>query len=298
MKRFLFALLLALWASPSFGANLFAVCSTACTWNNVSTAMWSASSGGATGAGPPTSADQVILDGATCVGGTTCTITVNANITVTALTMGACTASTTGCRLDFSTNNNNINITSQFSCTGSGVRRLDMGNGTWTMPSSSNLIWDCSNTTNMTLNANGSTIFFPSSNVIRTFFTSNAVTYNTIQIANSSSGSPVFAFGNAAFKVNNLIVGSGMRLNFLTGGSHTINTSLSVAGTSTNTVFWDGQGSAFVVNGTATMNEVGIRDSNFSGTAFTANNSFNLGNNAGVTINQPGGGAKRGKFSF
>jgi len=71
----------------------------------------------------PVSADNVTLDAATCVGGTTCTITVNTNFNITALTMGACTASTTGCILDFSINNNNVTLTGGlFDVSGTGTR--------------------------------------------------------------------------------------------------------------------------------------------------------------------------------
>src|SRR5258708_36798458 len=90
-------LLLCLFTTVASAANRFAVCTTTCTWDGASTAMWSTSSGGATGASVPGASDPVIFDGSTCVGGTTCTTTVNTNPTIASLTMGSCTASTTGC---------------------------------------------------------------------------------------------------------------------------------------------------------------------------------------------------------
>src|SRR6185312_14968270 len=115
MNRLFGLLLLALAflasAAPAEAANRFAVCSTTCTWDNTSTAMWSTTSGGATGASAPTASDAVIIDAATCVGGTTCTITTFAGtISVQNITWGACTASTTGCIVKADTNNTNFTI--------------------------------------------------------------------------------------------------------------------------------------------------------------------------------------------
>lgn len=135
MKRIILGLFLLLFPIAADAANLFAVCSTTCTWDNVSTAMWSGSSGGATGAGPPTILDVVTFDAATCVGGTTCTTTVNANVQVGTLHFDSCTASTTGCILDFSVNNNTITFghtgALSLSTNGSGLRTIKMGNGQW-----------------------------------------------------------------------------------------------------------------------------------------------------------------------
>lgn len=135
MKRLLFGLILALSFTAAEAATRFAVCTTACTWDNASTAMWSTSSGGATGASFPTINDSAIFDAATCVGGTTCTTTVNANVQVGTLVFDACTASTTGCILDFSVNNNTITFghtgALSLSTNGSGTRTIKMGNGQW-----------------------------------------------------------------------------------------------------------------------------------------------------------------------
>ena len=123
-------------------ASRFAVCTTTCTWDNTSTAMWSASSGGATGASAPTSSDTVTIDAATCVGGTTCTITTfSGTISVQAITWGACTASTTGCIIDASANNTNFTISggsvTGFSGTGTGTRKWLAGTGTYAITNSS-----------------------------------------------------------------------------------------------------------------------------------------------------------------
>ncbi len=270
-------------------ANLFAVCAVTCTWDNSSTAMWSASSGGATGQPAPAAGDSVTLDTATCVGGVTCTITVNANISINNLITGTCTASTTGCILDFSAHNNNITIAGQFLGAGSGVRRINMGNGTWTMNGSSGTLWDLSNITNLTFNANGSTIVLPPG---KTFF-SLGVTYNTIQVTSGGITSPIFNFSGNSFTMNNLIIGASQYISFNAGGQYVINTSMALTGTSgTGAIFFTTTGGGGILNnGTATATWVSIRDTVFAGTAFTATNSFNSGKVTGtVTITNPSGG--------
>jgi len=135
-------------------ANRFAICATTCTWDNTSTAMWSTTSGGATGASAPTSADAVIIDAATCTGGTTCTITTfSGTISAQTITWGACTASTTGCIVDASVNNTNFTLNSSgadtFSGTGTGTRKWVGGTGTYSLThTGSNSCFNMSTTTN------------------------------------------------------------------------------------------------------------------------------------------------------
>lgn len=165
MKHFLrIAALLALFAFPSLAeaAARFAVCTTTCTWDGSSTAMWSASTGGATGASVPGSGDTVTLDANTCVGGTTCTITMAAatNPTITSITLGACTASTTGCVLAFGSNNVTFSASAAnnaFSLTGTGTRNVS-GTGTFTFTNGS--IYDLTTNTNGTFAFSSATLVF------------------------------------------------------------------------------------------------------------------------------------------
>ena len=173
MKRFLLSLIafgfLAVVSAPAEAANRYAVCSTTCTWDNSSTAMWCATDTGCTGATAPTSADDVFLNTNTCVGGTTCTITVNANLSINSLTMGTCTASTTGCILDFATNNNNITIAGGMSATGTGTRTLNMGNGVWTWGAQGGN-WNFITTAGLTLNPGSSSIVWVGSSTTTSFY--------------------------------------------------------------------------------------------------------------------------------
>lgn len=234
MRKFLLAVAFLFLSFPATeAANRFAVCTVACTWDGASTAMWSASTGGATGASVPGSADAVIFDAATCVGGVTCTATVNTNPSISTLTMGACTASTTGCVLDFSANNNSITFNSVnggLSVTGTGTRTLNMGNGTWTFVTNAGSAVDFTTTTSLTFNAGTSTIVFSGASLTngvnfvgggKTFgtFTDSITAYNGFGVGFTASAS------FASFNMN-------------AGGIYTFNSGLAFV--VTNAVSWAG----------------------------------------------------------
>ena len=197
LRKLLLALALLVCASAAEAANRFAVCTTTCTWDASDTSMWSTTSGGGTGASVPGTGDAVVFDAATCVGGTTCTVTVNVTVAVQSITMGACTASTNGCILDFDTNDNNITLSAQtgMSCSGTGTRTLSMGSGTWTFNSgAAGTIWSCATVTNMTCNCSAATMVMGATGVtgLQTFSgggLTGANKYGTLSIgANSSLG--------------------------------------------------------------------------------------------------------------
>lgn len=236
MKRLFFVCaFFALTIGGAEAAARFGICATTCTWDNASTAMWSDSSGGATGFSAPTTVDTVTFDGNTCVGGTTCTITVNANLSINSLAMGTCTASTTGCILDFSANNNNIifgHAATSFNIGGTGVRRLNMGSGTWSFANvSTATMWNSAPATNLTLNANSSTIVTNHTNTTATvtFSTDTTLTLNNLTInANSSIGTLLFVGGPINF--TNLTINAPNYIDFNGGGQFNI-TTLNVNGT-------------------------------------------------------------------
>ena len=90
-------------------------------WDASDTSIWSATSGGATGASVPGSSDTVTMDGSS--GGGTCTL--GYSPTVTSITMGAFTGT-----FAFSTYSPTM---STMSVTGTGTRTLGMGSGTGTL---------------------------------------------------------------------------------------------------------------------------------------------------------------------
>lgn len=298
MERYLYALLIIFlcWLpSEAMAANRFAVCTTTCTWDGASTAMWSATTGGATGASVPGSADAVILDAATCVGGTTCTVTVNTTVNVLSITNGACTASTTGCILDFSVNNNNVTAT-LVSGTGIGTRNLKMGNGTWTITGTSGTVWNFVNGTGQTFTANSSVLVFSASTVSTRTFSSTSLTYATLSItANSTGGSFVFS-GTGNVITTSTITGP-VRVEFPGSQNITITNPFTWTGTSGNEVSVStttdvNQATITTVSGTAVCTWCAVREMTFTGGAtFIATNSFDLGRNSGITITAPAGGA-------
>lgn len=299
IRRFLLALALLLGAisSGNAAARFLVACTTACTWDNSSTAIWSTTTGGAPGSSAPGSADTVTLDANSCVGGLTCTITVNANLTLSSLTMGACTASTTGCILDFSANNNNVTLSAaaSFSGTGTGTRTLNMGNGTWTLtPSGGGNPWNMSTTTNLTFNANGSTIVYSATATVSRNFIGGGLTYNNFSLgANSSLGLTSITGTNTFAGIS---VTAPNALGFPSGVTTTITNAFTLTGSSGSELMVTSaalgtQATVSTASGTPTMSWAGVRDMVFTGGAtFSATNSFDLGRNSGITITAPSGG--------
>lgn len=299
-KLFLSIFLLLTGILPVDAAARFLVaCTAACTWDASNTAIWSTTSGGGGGSSVPGSADTVTLDAATCVGGLTCTITVNTTVNVVSITMGACTATTAGCILDFSANNNNVTI-QNFSGTGTGTRTLNMGNGTWTdtMVTSPGTAWDFATTTNLTFNANSSTLLMTGSPATAATFNGGGRTYNIVTFGSSTTASITMSGANTFATFNVL----GKVLAKLPGGqTQTITNAIAWGGTSTDqigVVSTDGGGSAATVHLSAAGNTItwaAIYGLTFNTNAVSATNSFDLGRNTmnGGTITPPTVGSAR-----
>lgn len=227
MKRiilaFLFASIAWLASEQAFAANRFAVCSTTCTWDASSTAMWAATSGGATGATAPGTSDAVIFDASTCVGGTTCTITLNAPSNVQSISSGACTASTAGCIIENSVNNSSITLSASagWNNSGTGTRTVKLGSATYTMNNatcSSNL-WNWTTQTNLTLTPGTSTLNFSGTYTGTTScsFGFGAATYATV------------SFSGAGNRTGLTFGGSFGTLNFTAPGSWYVGAATTVA---------------------------------------------------------------------
>lgn len=298
MKHVLAALILLLTTTYTEAASRFAVCTAACTWDASSTLMWSTSSGGATGASVPGAADTVTLNAATCVGGVTCTITVNTTVNVISITMGACTASTTGCILDFSVNNNNVTL-DNFDGSGGGTRALKMGNGTWTM-TGTGTPWFMSTSVGMTLTPGSSVLSFTNTTYgTRQLFMGGSLTYGAVSIAANSSGGAVQFEMLTPTTLGSLSIVGPNNVTFKTSNTLTITNAFNFAGTPTAPIFLgvttiNAVSTISVATGTPTMSWASVRGLTFSGGAtFTASNSLNLGGNTGISITAPsaGGGA-------
>ncbi|WP_156795569.1 hypothetical protein [Bradyrhizobium icense] len=262
------------------------------TWNDSSTANWSATSGGASGASVPSSADTVTFDGSSGGGTVTVAATINASNTIQSLVCGAFTGT-----LDFATNNPNItfNLSSSpnFSISGTGTRTINLGSGTFTLVGNNGSVFDAATTTNLTFNAGTSTIQINNpANGNSATFAGGGLTYNIVTFGARSGGSQISISGNNTFAALNLNPPT-----FLTFGNG------SAQGV-TAPLAWNGSSSAqFNISSgadtKATINcAVGsviswalIRGMAFAGTTVPATNSFDLKNNSGVTITAPGGTA-------
>lgn len=297
MKCFwLFLLLSIVFCTGVSAANRFAVCTTTCTWDNSSTAMWSTSSGGATGASVPTASDVATFDASTCVGGTTCTTTVNASLTIGSLVMGACTASTTGCILDFSVNNNNVAITpstagatTALNISGTGTRTLKMGSGSWTIAQQTGTILNATSITNLTFNAGSSTIIInPAFGVGTTVsWIGNTLTYNNLTINGGNNSGTLSMLGTPFY--NTVTINGPNYIDFNGGGISTIN-NLIINGTFTNVVsIYFGQ--LNVVNLPITATFVYLRGTTCTSSSMIFANSLSGGENTLCTFSAPSLGA-------
>lgn len=290
----LFLLALAFLApSSAEAASRFWVGGTG-TWDAADTTHWSGSSGGAGGSSVPGAADTVTFDGAS--GGGTVTVNFGGTITILQLTFGAFTGT-----LDFATNNNSITLTATnggVDGSGTGTRTLNMGSGTWTL-SHNSAFWNFFTVTNFTFNANSSTIAFTGTGGTQAKrFIGSGKTFSTITVAGGPSGFSI----DGTNTIGTLTVAGPNRILFPRSTTTTITTLTNVSGTASNPVLFETNDP---VTGVATISSannftgdfLGLQGMTFTGGGtFTANNSFNFGNNTGITINAPSGGGGGGRI--
>jgi hypothetical protein len=258
------------------------------TWDGSTTTNWANTSGGAGGSGPPTTGNLVTFDGNSGGG----TVTVNTTVNVGSITMGAFTGA-----LDFSANNNNVTLTAQFAAfgnSGTGTRTLNMGNGTWTL-SATPVTFDQGTPTNLTFNADGSTLNFSNTSSTATkTLNAGGKTYNILTVA-SGGGISIGNSPGPTFATVNLT--APLAVGFDSGVTTTI----------TNPFTWSGSSSAIfnfnageVVTGPTISAAAGSSISwaalyrmTFTGSAVNATNSFDTGganNMNGGSITPPSGG--------
>lgn len=267
------------------------------TWDASTTTPWASSSGGAGGNSVPGSADTVTLDGNS--GGGTVTVNFGGTVTITSLTMGAFTGT-----FDNSVNNNNFTFSGSastpFNCSGTATRTVKFGSATYTVGvPAGGATWNISTATNLTLQASSSTITWTGTGS-RSFFGGNK-TYGTINLP-SITGSPVGAyyFFNDNLTVGTLNITAPNYVQFSTPATVTITNPFSWVGTASNPIGLDSTSSSgpanIVASGGGSIQYASLRDLAFTTGTVTATNSFNLGNNSGITITGPSGGGGT-KFS-
>ncbi len=266
-------------------------------WDTTNTNNWVTTSGGTNyGQTVPGSGDAVTLDGSSGGG----VVTVNATITVQSIVFGAFTGT-----LDFSANNNNVTLSAAggFNGAGSGTRTLNLGNGTWTLSSTAaGTAFNLSTVTNLTFNANSSTINYTGAvNGGAQTFSGGGLSYNIVTFGAVGTGTRIIGGVNTIATLN---ITAPNYVQFPGGVTTTITNAFNWAGSSSSQIAIETQSlntlaTISVATGSPTMSWAAIREIAFTGGAtFTATNSFNLGHNTGITITPPssagGGGSVYG----
>ncbi|MDO8481782.1 MAG: hypothetical protein Q7S75_01715 [bacterium] len=199
------------------------------TWDATDTTHWSETSGGAGGASVPTGLSNPMIFDASSGGGT---VTLGYSPSVTCIvTMGNFTGT-----FDAATFSPTFGA---FSGTGTGIRTLNMGSGTWILTNPSGGAgsnpWDITVSTNLTLNAQSSTIKMTEGSIINRTFAGGSQTYNNLWFArglasgnNIVSGSNTFNdFKDTGTAAHNII--------FTNGTTQTVST-FTVSGSSGNVI--------------------------------------------------------------
>jgi len=198
-------------AIPS-ARNLFAVGTGSRNWSDP--AIWSLTSGGAGGEPPPDVSSSVTLDGNSGTG----TITVDSNITVTALTTGAFagTINATGRTI----------ATGSWSGTGTAARTVNLTNATVNVTGIGSC-WTWTTVTGLTLTVTGSTINISGSGARTLNF--GATTYATVNV----TGSGAITSGNQNATFANLTrTGTAVTTDSFIVGNFTITGTLTLTGNS------------------------------------------------------------------
>lgn len=305
MRKILIALALLLFAPMSAEAATCFWVGGSGNWDNSNTASWSSTTGGtastclAAGGIPKNSVDVANFDSNS--GGGTVTVcgasSANCPTSAGTLTLSQVTAGAFTGTLDFATNNPSVNA-SFVSFSGTGVRTINMGSGTWTLSGTATSgAFDNATTTNETFNAGTSTVHITGTTGF-SFIRLGGKPLNIVTV--DALGYPFYV--NDAAGVSNTIATLNLTAPLVFGV--TFGTTLTI----TTPVNWSGSSSSnFAIvehqNSTNTtkpalnlaagsaISWAAIGPVNFTGSAVTATNSFNVGGSAGaITITPPSGG--------
>lgn len=299
--KFLICLLFLLISFNANAATCFWVGGTS-DFDNANAASWSSGTGGAgstcaaTGGIPKNAGDVATFDGAS--GGGTITVcgaaaancpSASGSLSIAQITCGAFTGT-----LDFAAIDPNVTLTTAFNCSGTGTRTVNLGDGIWTLSAAGAVVWDLTTVTNLTFNANSSTIDLATTATSNRTFVGGGRTYNIFTITNSASsqwkvritGSNTFA----SWAFTNL-----RWFELAAGVTQTISGAITYNGTSSaqSSLVTDGSTSTISVGSAVALSWLFIQSITKAGAgSIIATNSFDGGNNSGVTITAPTGGAR------
>lgn len=288
------------------------------TWDNASTANWSATSGGAGGAGVPTSIDTAIFNAnsgtgavtiastATCLNcsfngsGIIATLNANHTVTFTTLTVSAGVFDCSTFNMSFGVGT--IGITGgTFTCNGgtitagalqtSGVSAKTISLGASTINLSSSLPINFSGAA-PTFNAGTSQINCSHAaptftGIANTFynvaFTNNAITTATINGSGNVFNDLAFAARNGGVGISTINIGGNQTIN----GTLTVSAAITL-GVSRYFIKSSTLGTSITLTGnTASLTDVDFRDITHSGTTWTGTRLGDCGGNSGITFDTP-----------
>jgi hypothetical protein len=183
---------------------------------------------------------------------------------------------------------NGFNLTtSAISASGTLARTLTMGSGTWTLTAGTGNVWNTATDTNLTLNANTSTIAITETGASsKTFNASSTLqTYNNVTITSGGAGAVIFS---GVLSFNDFTCTGGSKTISFTTASKTIRGNFNVRGTAGNLISLTSQTNGSAVNlnktsGTVSSDYLSVKDSNANGGArwFAGANSTNVSGNSG-----------------
>ena len=183
-------------------------------------------------------------------------------------------------------NNNNMTM-SQVTSSNSNPRTITMGSGTWTLTGGST-VWNFSTVTNLTFNANTSSIIVNNTTATAKTFAGGGKTFYNFQLSGAGTGTTTISSSNT---FNNFTVTSApKKVVFTAGTTQTINGTMNVNGSSGNlvTVRSSAVGSTYTINASSFSGSyVDIQNSIASGAAspFACGTTcVNSGNNTNWTF--------------
>jgi len=256
------------------------------TWDGgtLDVGHWKTASGGSTNIAAPGSADTATFD-ANSGGGT---VTVASDFNVNTIQSGAFTGT-----LDFSVNNNSVNISNIFSVSGSGVRTVKFGSSIITVSQI-----QAGTITNLTFDSGTSTVRFFNSTTTGGLQSpiGGGVAHNKFIIGPATTGIGVVLFSGGALTLNTLEWN-----NVNAGAMLQLNSSVNM--TMNNSFYWKGSPSRPIglqvgstPPGTLTLGagKTGVIEwASIYGVTFTgggtfiAKNCFDGGGNTGITFIAP-----------
>ncbi len=278
-----------LFAGGAEAANRFWIGGTG-TWDNSGTAHWATTSGGGTCTCLPAPGDAVTFDAASGGGVVTVAAAIDTGNSILSLSWGNFTGT-----LDFDTNNVAMTITGSggFAGSGTGTRKFLGAGSSWlfTINTSAPSLWSMTTTTNLygSSDFTNMTITYTATTAFIRGFLTGGLHYGTFTVSTNSSQGGINISGNATIDTLNF-TGPGL-LSIAAASTVTITNAFAwtVTGSAISTLISQGPGVLGTIHASAvsSLDKFAIRDITFNTSAVTATNSYDLGDNAGVTITAP-----------